>query len=89
VVAILPPRRATSSRFGGRLRQEAAAAFLAEHLNADSSRSDITTREPAANIALATSQSYADAPPVTTATLPSNPLAVCLRSAWGLPHRTV
>ena len=44
--------------------------------SAASSRSTITTREPAANIASALANPMPDAAPVTAATLPSNSLAM-------------
>src|SRR5258706_3334080 len=46
--------------------------------SAASSRSTITTREPAANIASVLANPMPDAAPVTTATLPSNSLAIGL-----------
>jgi hypothetical protein len=61
--------------------------FLQSVFSAASSRSTITTREPAANIASVLANPMPDAAPVTTATLPSNSLAICLHHAGGTaPH---
>src|ERR1700677_2129986 len=50
--------------------------LLQSAASAASSRSTITTREPAANIASALANPMPDAAPVTTATLPSNSLPI-------------
>jgi hypothetical protein len=42
----------------------------------------MTTREPAANIASALANPIPEAAPVTTATLPSNSLAIVLSPCW-------
>ena len=49
--------------------------------NATSSRSTITTRAPAADIASVLASPMPDAAPVTAATLPSNSLAIDLHLA--------
>ena len=56
--------------------------------SAASSRSTITTREPAANIASVLANPMPDAAPVTAATLPSNSFAIGLHLARVL-RRTV
>ena len=57
-------------------RRPASPYLLESALSAVSLRSTITTREPAANIALALANPMPDAAPVTAATLPSNSLAI-------------
>jgi len=56
----------------------ASPCLLQSAFSAASSRSTITTREPAANIASALANPMPDAAPVTAATLPSNSLAIGL-----------
>jgi hypothetical protein len=56
----------------------ASPCLLQSAFSAASSRSTITTREPAVNIASVLANPMPDAAPVTTATLPSNSLAIGL-----------
>ena len=60
----------------------ASPCLLQSAFSAASSRSTITTREPAANIASVLANPMPDAAPVTTATLPSNSLAIGLPPCW-------
>ena len=66
----------------------ASPCLLQSAVSAASSRSTITTREPAANIASVLANPMPDAAPVTTATLPSNSFAIVF-TVLGLPRRAV
>src|SRR6266481_3159169 len=61
----------------------ASPCLLQSAFSAASSRSTITTRDPAANIASVLANPMPDAAPVTAATLPSNSLAIGSLSLLG------